>query len=131
MAQPRRPLQLLKVTGGFRMTRHADRLAEPTSGPVGSPPDHLTADEALVWRELVDCQTVPGMWQSSDRHALEITAQLVCAARAGTLPDRMLGPLLTMFGRLGLTPVDRVRLHLQPHTPKPRGRRPKGLDGFL
>jgi len=54
MPRPRKPLELLHLTGGYRGDRHGRRQAAPkASAPIGDPPAHLAPDDAEAWREFV------------------------------------------------------------------------------
>ena len=71
MPRPRKPTELLQLTGAYRPDRHGPRLAAPKSGrPIGDPPVHLAPDEAAAWREHVR-DAAPGVLTGYDRCALE------------------------------------------------------------
>ncbi len=49
MPRPRKPLELLELTGTYRPDRHGQRRDAPKSErPIGDPPGHLTPDEAAA-----------------------------------------------------------------------------------
>ncbi len=79
MPAPRKPLQLLKVSGGYRPSRHAGRN-DPDSGPLGDAPGHLTAQQRDIWAEVVG-RVAAGVFQASDRIFLEMLARNVAEFR--------------------------------------------------
>jgi hypothetical protein len=81
MPTPRKPVEVLELSGGYRADRHARRRAAPKSPhPIGEPPPSLQADEADCWREF--CRDAPaGVLTSGDRWTLEATCRLVAKSR--------------------------------------------------
>jgi hypothetical protein len=105
MPRPRKPLELLELTGGYRADRHGPRLAAPKSGsPIGDPPAHLAPDEAAAWREHVR-DAAPGVLTGYDRCALEAACRLVAKARREGLTGGELGVLRGFLAELGASPA--------------------------
>ncbi len=110
MARPRKPTELLILTGGYRPDRHARRRGAPKSErAIGDPPGHLAPDEAAAWREF--CRDTPaGVLTSADRWILEMAARLVARSRREGLTGAELGHLRACLGELGATPASRSRV---------------------
>ena len=111
MARPRKPLELLELTGAFRADRHARLRGAPKSDrPIGDPPACLAPDEAACWREFV-ANAPAGVLTSADRVALECLARLIAKGRRPEgLPPAYLGHLRALLGELGATPASRGRV---------------------
>jgi hypothetical protein len=111
MARPRKPLELLELTGTFRPDRHARRRAAPKSDRgIGAPPPCLAPDEAACWREFVaDAPT--GVLTSADRTALEALARLIAKGRRPEgLSGAELGHLRGFLSEMGASPASRGRV---------------------
>jgi phage terminase small subunit len=122
MPAHRKPLSAHELSGAVAKNpkRFANRRNEPQpSAPVGAPPKHLIPAEKQVWREVV--QVSPrGVLTSADRLLLEVASRLVVQFRSGLLMRASeISTLLNALGRLGLSPADRAKLHVQPEPSKP------------
>jgi hypothetical protein len=105
MPRPRKPAELLELTGGYRPDRHHQRRAAPKSEhPIGEPPGHLAPDEAAAWREYVS-NAPAGVLTSYDRWVLEMVACLVARSRREGLTGAELGLLRGFLTELGATPA--------------------------
>jgi hypothetical protein len=126
MARPPTPIPILVERGSVRKNpqRYRDRIAsEPKSrGPLGSPPAHWdTRPECYyhernerwcaIWREL-DGQMPKGTLKASDRFLVERLCQLMDRQRLHPLDIKPAedNVLLAMLAKIGLTPVDRMRV---------------------
>ena len=120
MTRPRKPSKLHEISGYYKAHPERKRTGEPTPREgIGKPPKTFSTDFGTVWDELVDC-VCPGVLGNSDRIHLEMTANLLCEFRAD--PTAMTGAKISLLtqclGRLGMNPVDRTRLTIQPQTEK-------------
>jgi hypothetical protein len=105
MPQPRKPVEVLGLSGTFRPDRHGQRRVAPKSPhPIGDPPPSLAADEAGCWREFVS-NAPAGVLTAGDRWALEALARLHAKSRRpeGLLAAEM-GHLRALLGEMGATP---------------------------
>jgi hypothetical protein len=74
--RPRKPLEMLELTGHYRSDRHSQRRHAPKSDrPIGDPPACLAPDGAACWREFVG-NAPAGVLTSGDRVALEVLSRL-------------------------------------------------------
>jgi len=117
MPNPRRPDELKVITGTFRRDR-ADPAGAPHFGKLTEfppAPQHLNADGAAMWRELLAELGTPGVIQASDVYALE---QLCYAwqrfrknSRAGVaVKSSEQNALRSLFAEFGLSPAARHRV---------------------
>jgi phage terminase small subunit len=84
-------------------------------GELGEPPEHVGAAAAAVWREL-DRVSPVGVLTESDRIPVEMLSNLVIEYRenpSGFQASR-LAQMVSLLGRLGMTPIDRHRLAVVP-----------------
>lgn len=124
--RPRTPTSVLKLHGGYRDDRHADRAGEPQ--PEGKPvmPRWLKGDAANCWKRLVpkllknklatevDTEALAGMcdmWgkyrivsKLFDEQPEDKSLRASCVA--------FLGMFEKLAGRFGVTPSDRSRLNV-------------------
>ena len=110
MPMPRKPVEVLQLSGYYRADRHRQRRAAPKSPhPIGDPPPHLAPNEAACWREFV--RDMPAnVLTSADRWALELVARLVAKSRREGLTGAELGHLRGLLGECGATPASRSRV---------------------
>ena len=117
MPQPRKPTRLLELSGQLRHNkkRYAGRLNEPqASGPLGDPPERLSADEKAAWLELE--QIAPaGVLTKADRWLVEICAGIMASLRRGGIgregvTNGEVSLLMAGLRSMGLTPADRSRV---------------------
>jgi hypothetical protein len=113
MARPRKPSNILELNGAFKRnpSRGKARENEPKpEGEIGDPPDHLPADVAGCWREIVGISH-PGVLCKADRLIVEHAARILALQRERNWTDRA---LLTRFeavlGKLGMSPADRSKV---------------------
>jgi hypothetical protein len=113
MARPRKPTNVLHLTGAFKHDpkRAAARVDEPEpEGDIGDPPAHLSDGERLCWIELVGlCHE--GVLCAADRPFLEYGARVWNQLRSEQDIDPKLGIRFeTVCARLGMTPADRSKV---------------------
>jgi hypothetical protein len=114
MARPRKPTNVLTLSGSFiaHPERARARADEPEPvGEVGEPPAHLSPEEKAAWREIVD-MCPPGVLALSDRLILEHGSRLLAQLRKDRtyIDSRLMLRLEGTLGRLGLSPADRSRV---------------------
>ena len=101
MPRPRKPLEMLELTGHYRSDRHSQRRHAPKSDrPIGDPPACLAPDEAACWREFVG-NAPAGVLTSGDRVALEVLARLLARWRRQGLTGGELAVLRGFLNELG------------------------------
>ena len=93
MARPRKPLDVLKVTGAYRADRHADRENAPK--PTGEPamPQWLDEEASAFWQATVPELAAMGVARSVDGPALagmcrwdgRVPLGLACATGTGNV----------------------------------------------
>ena len=116
MPQPRVPTNLLKLRGADKKNpaRMEKRGNEPKpTGPLGSVPKHLTANQKKCWRQLVKIAP-PGVFADCDSWAVEIASVLMAEFREDTagFNAARLARLDSLLGRFGIVPADRSRVML-------------------
>jgi hypothetical protein len=117
MPTPKKTLSELQLSGTYQQNKK--RYAHLTSPvatlhpPVGRPPIHLTGPEKAVWAELTRTAH-PGLLTRSDRLILEIAGKLILRMRSSDVKVSELNALLSVLGRLGMTPAARLKMDLQP-----------------
>jgi hypothetical protein len=120
--RPRKSALELLIAGTWRRDRHGGRSLPPTD-PLGNPPAHLGPAVKKIWREVA--ASAPWL-RLPDRGPLEVYVCLMAEARSGfaAMPASRLALLTRQAARLGLGPVDRTRITLQPE------RSPNPFDEF-
>lgn len=113
MARPRKPTAELELKGAFRKDPKRKRVDPKTSGPVGDPPPSLSLELHATWYELAE-QAPINVLRSADRALLGIAATLLYKIRKTSLDDlepAMIGQLIKCLSAMGMTPVDRSKVH--------------------
>jgi hypothetical protein len=88
---------------------HAAAAAIFYSGPLGSPPAHLSAPRKKIWNELSSIVPV-GTVEASDRWAFELLVCLMSKFRRGKAKAGEVTQILSQLARFGMTPGDRDRV---------------------
>lgn len=111
MARPRKPTAVLELKGAFKKdpSRGKARANEPkVDETIGSPPNHLPEDAALLWAELAQY----GTWLTAgDRLMLEIAVRLMAMFRKNELDGGGISKLITALSKLGFNPTDRSKVN--------------------
>lgn len=114
MARPRKPTAELELKGAFKKDPQRRRVDPKTSGPVGAPPPSLNLELHATWHELAD-QAPIDVLRSADRALLETATRLLFNFRRlpfDVLPEpALIGQLLKCLSAMGMTPVDRSKVH--------------------
>jgi hypothetical protein len=69
----------------------------------------MEADRSAIWHELASILPV-GVARNADRFAVELLCDLMFKFRTSALKGADLSQLVSLLGRLGLTPCDRARV---------------------
>ncbi|WP_433972765.1 hypothetical protein [Tunturiibacter lichenicola] len=117
MPTPKKTLTQLQLSGTYQQNKrryeHLTKSVPTIHIPIGRPPTHLQPAEKAAWVELVRIAH-PGLLARSDRIVVEIAARLIVRMRH---PDAKTGDynaLLTVLGKLGMTPASRLKMNLPP-----------------
>lgn len=111
MARPRKPSNVLELTGAFKQNPQRRRVDPEAAGPIKKHPDYLKLSEISAWKEIIKCSPA-GVITESDRLAVEIASCLMAEFRESPIdmhPSR-LARLCALLGQLGMTPADRSKI---------------------
>ena len=115
MARPRKPTEILELSGGF--DRHPERrrsIGPKSAQAIGDPPDDFEPDEAACWHEFL-ANHPPGVLTGADRWTLEHACRLHAKSRRlRGLAAAELGQLRTLLTELGATPASRSKISAPP-----------------
>ncbi|MGA4634530.1 hypothetical protein ACPA5B_11680 [Pseudomonas solani] len=111
MARPRKPTNVLELTGAFKKNPNRTREDAQTAGALSAPPDHLNGGALHAWKEIAAFAPLDVL-TDSDRLALEIAAQLLFQFRENPVefPATKLVRLEALLGKFGMTPADRAKV---------------------
>ncbi|MEM9014458.1 MAG: hypothetical protein AAGB02_05055 [Pseudomonadota bacterium] len=110
MARPRKPSNLLELSGAFDKNPQRRRVDPAVEIGLGAPPDYFDDDARALWAEI-DQYAPEGVLAKSDRFAVELLVPVMIAIRRGEpvkAGDRAFA--LSILTRMGCTPSDRSRL---------------------
>jgi hypothetical protein len=117
MPTPRKTLEELAASGtlGKNLGRYRNRLETHVASatPIGRAPSHLNSADRAIWAEITRT-SAPGLLQKTDRLAVEALVRLVGKMRAQDVKTSDLNALINLLGRLGLSPLDRLKFDLPP-----------------
>ena len=120
MPRPRLTFEQAEQRGATRINpgRFSDRRdAVKAQGTLGSAPKHLSPELKAMWKELAG-QLPDGLTSKADRMLVEMTVTLLHELRTdATMKTSARALLLSCLSRLGLTPQDRLKMHV-PSTAK-------------
>lgn len=110
MPRPRLTPEQARVMGADKRSpgRFKDR-ADPSTEPLGSPPQGLSAPVKEAWLELAS--DIPWLCRS-DRHLLKLTAELAVATRRPDAPIAAYAQLRLCLSSLAATPTDRSKVSI-------------------
>lgn len=118
MARPRKPTSVLELNGSLRShpERARARKNEPKpTGPLGNPPESLSAAEKSVWFEL-ESLAPPNVLTNADRWTVELACRLMATVREDGIGGKHglsvgeLSQLIQCLIRMGMTPADRSKI---------------------
>jgi len=122
MPTQRKSLTQLAESGtlGRNKGRYAARIAAQSVviPPIGQVPGHLSPAEKAAWAEIVKSAPA-GLLSRPDRIIVELAAKLISRLRAGDSKASELNLLLNILGRIGFSPIDRLKFNLEP-PPEPK-----------
>jgi hypothetical protein len=112
MARPPKPTAMHEASGAYKKNPNRKRNGEakPRMG-IGQAPVSRATDFSDVWDEIVSA-VPPGVLGNTDRLHLEITCNLVCEYRRNPeeFPGYKMSEMNKMLGKLGMNPIDRIRI---------------------
>jgi hypothetical protein len=113
MARPRKPTAEMELKGAFKKDPKRRRVDPKTSGPIGNPPPSMGLELHATWYELAE-QAPIDVLRSADRALLELAARLLFRIRKmplDALEPAVFGQLIKCLSAMGMTPVDRSKVH--------------------
>ncbi|MDU9400608.1 hypothetical protein [Pseudomonas sp. zfem003] len=118
MGRPRKPTNVLELTGAFKKNPDRAREDAQTVGPLTGPPPHLNGGALHAWKEIAGHAPLEVL-TNSDRIALELAAQLLHQFREDPVefPATKLVRLEALLGKFGMTPADRAKVAGKPSRP--------------
>ena len=119
MARPRKPTNVLELSGAFKQNPQRARKDADTVGPLTSAPAHLNGAVLHAWNELAKYAPVDVL-TDSDRISLELAAHLLAQFRENPVefPGNKLVRLEALLGKFGMTPADRAKVGGKKEAPK-------------
>lgn len=113
MPAHKKPLEQLIMSGSVDKDpkRFKTRTQEPIpTAPLGKPSKYLSAEQKKAWTEIAK-NAAPNTLFNSDRIVMELCCTLLVRFRGGLLTKSSeLSTFLSLLARMGMTPVDRIRL---------------------
>jgi len=114
MPRKKQPIEVAKLKGATRKNpqRYPKGEVPKSTYGIGKPPAGFDAEEKKAWNEIVN-NSAAGVLCATDRHWLEITAELLAAWRKkkkNGFDNSKLSRLTSMLGDMGMNPVARQRL---------------------
>lgn len=119
MARPRKPTNVLEMSGAFKKHPERKRQDAETSGPLGKAPAHINGAVLNAWNEIV--KSAPReVLTGSDALAIEVAANLLAQFRNDPIefPAAKLVRLEALLGKFGMTPADRAKVGGKKEAPK-------------
>lgn len=119
MARPRKPTNVLELTGAFKKNPQRKREDAEAVGALTDAPPHLGGAVLHAWNEIA--RYAPrDVLTDSDRLSLELAANLLAQFRADPVefPAAKLVRLEALLGKFGMTPADRSKVGGKKEAPK-------------
>lgn len=119
MARPRKPTNVLELTGAFKKNPQRKREDAEAVGALTDAPLHLGGAVLHAWNEIA--RYAPrDVLTDSDRLSLELAANLLAQFRADPVefPAAKLVRLEALLGKFGMTPADRSKVGGKKEAPK-------------
>jgi len=119
MARPRKPTNVLELTGAFKKNPLRRREDAEPAGELSAAPPHISGAVLHAWNDIA--QYAPcDVLTDSDRITLELAANLLAQFRADPVefPGAKLARLEAMLGKFGMTPADRSKVGGKKEAPK-------------
>lgn len=104
MARPRKPTNVLELTGAFKKDPQRRREDAEPVGELTAPPAHINGAVLHAWKEIAK-YAPRDVLTNSDRLSLELAANLLAQFRNDPLdfPAAKLVRLEAMLGKFGMT----------------------------
>jgi hypothetical protein len=107
MARPRKPTNVLDLSGAYKKNPQRRRPNEPKpEWGIGKAPRSLTPRQQAIWREIVK-HCAPEVLTCQGRFTLEIICMGVDTVRQGTASPADSDRVFKQLGKFGLTPGER------------------------
>ena len=117
MPKRRKTLAELDKSGTLRhnLSKYQGRInaLAIVSAPIGAAPRHLPALERSIWAETVRIAP-PNLLTKSDRVIVEVVVRLIAKMRTSEYKTSDLNALSSVLAKIGLSPLDRVKMSLEP-----------------
>lgn len=113
---PKQPLELAKFKKADKKNPQRYRTIPPKNSTKLPPaPAHFTPKQKKMYAEIVK-NALPEILTASDQYVVEMTAVLLASFREdpGGFTGTNYSHLIKNLQLLGMTPVDRQRLHIAP-----------------
>lgn len=109
------PVEILELKGAYEHNPKRRRPPAPKSThPIGDAPSSFTRDEKAMWKEILH-NAIPETLTSADRYLVETFTKLIAKQRRREdMTGAELSVILSCIGKLGLSPVDRMKLATPP-----------------
>lgn len=117
------PPEKRKFSGSRRnRSEEANAIYPELSRPLSEvPPEHLCEEAAQIWFELTEVAP-KGCLGESDKYIVELACNLIAQFRNDPVEfsGARIAQLVQCLGKIGLTPVDRVKMGIIPGDAKPK-----------
>lgn len=119
MARPRKPTNVLELTGAFKKDPQRRRQDAESVGALTAPPDHINGGVLNAWNDVVKYAPLEVL-TDSDRLSVELAANLLAQFRNDPVefPAAKLARLEALLGKFGMTPADRSKVGGKKDKPK-------------
>ena len=119
MPKPRKPVELIKLQGGYQPVRHDERAKTSDAYPVGTPepPEWLSPRASEAWTFVCGLLSPIGVIRPTDALALEVLCSTYAEWREAQGSemgprevDMIRSALMRQLTEFGLTPVSRQKV---------------------
>lgn len=119
MARPRKPTNVLELTGAFKKDPQRRRRDADPAGELTAPPAHINGAVLNAWNDVVKFAPLEVLTES-DRLSVELAANLLAQFRNDPIefPAAKLARLEALLGKFGMTPADRSKVGGKKEKPK-------------
>ena len=119
MARPRKPTNVLELTGAFKKDPQRKREDAQAAGELTDAPPHINGAVLHAWNEIVKYAPLQVLTES-DRLSIELAANLLAQFRDNPIEftAAKLVRLEALLGKFGMTPADRSKVGGKKEQPK-------------
>lgn len=119
MARPRKPTNVLELTGAFKKHPERARKDAEAVGDLTAPPAHINGAVLHAWNEIAK-YAPRDVLTDSDRLSIELAANLLAQFRDDPIEftAAKLVRLEALLGKFGMTPADRSKVGGKKEAPK-------------